>query len=103
MKATRYENEIQIADGYLYKESIKEIHGRRYDADTKLWFVPLCEENTALLQTLGAEIDVELIALYSKEVDKDEEPICKMPIKVKPYKHQINAFNFAMRLFGGYE
>jgi hypothetical protein len=28
------------------------------------------------------------------------KPIIPMPIKVQPYKHQIHAFNLAMRLFG---
>ena len=104
MKATRYENEIQIADGYLYKESIKEIPGRRYDAESKVWFVPLCVGNAALLQTLGAELNAELRTLVNTtkaDAVADEEPIVRMPIKVQPYKHQVRAFNFALRLFGG--
>jgi len=32
--------------------------------------------------------------------NRDEQPICIMPIKGKPYRHQIKAFNFAMGMFG---
>ena len=36
---------------------------------------------------------------------KDEKsiavkPIVKMPIRASPYKHQIEAFNFALKVFG---
>ena len=103
MKAYKNKNEICIADGYLYRESIKEIQGRRYDGETKNWFVPLNQENIALLQTLGAELDINLKKMQLLEFEKEETPLCHMPIKVKPYKHQVRAFNFAMRILGGYE
>lgn len=104
MKAYKSGTEILIEDGYLHRESIKEIPGRRYDAESKAWFVPLSVENAALLQTLGAEIDTELKTLVSSgkaDAVADEDPIVRMPIKVQPYKHQVRAFNFALRLFGG--
>ena len=104
MKAYMRGAEIRIEDGYLHRESIKEILGRRYEAELKAWFVPLCVGNAALLQTLGAELDADLKTLVgTARADgvADEEPITRMPIKVQPYKHQVRAFNFALRLFGG--
>ena len=104
MKAFKSGTEIRIEDGYLHKESIKEILGRRYEAESKAWFVPLCMGNAALIQTLGAELDSDLKTLVSmtkSDAVADEEPIARMPIKVQPYKHQVRAFNFALRLFGG--
>lgn len=105
MKAFKSETEIRIEDGYLHRESIKEIPGRRYEPDCKAWFVPLCAENVALLQTLGAEIDAELGSLFnnSKAIEvENEEPITKMPIKAEPYKHQVRAFNFALKILCGF-
>lgn len=104
MKAYKSGTEIHIEDGYLHRESIKEILGRRYEAESKAWFVPFCVGNVALLQTLGAELDLDLKTLVSTtkaDAVDDEEPIVGMPIKVQPYKHQVRAFNFALRLFGG--
>jgi hypothetical protein len=54
MKAFKDGNKIRIEDGYLHRESIKEIPGRRYDAESKAWYAPCTEKNTALLQMLGA-------------------------------------------------
>ena len=31
---------------------------------------------------------------------KDEIPLIQMPIKAKPFQHQITAFNFVCKLFG---
>lgn len=105
MLAKKYSDEkIEISDYYLYKESIKDIIGYRYDAESKCWYVPLCKENALLLQMLGAELDDELKMLTvseSYQVNKKEQvPFVKMPIKAKPYVHQIQAFNMAMQLFG---
>lgn len=33
-------------------------------------------------------------------IKHDLRPILPMPIKATPYRHQIEAFNFACRLFG---
>lgn len=31
---------------------------------------------------------------------KTEKPILPMPIKAKPYQHQVKAFNFALKVLG---
>lgn len=103
MKAVKVEANIHIEDGYLYRESIKEIPGRRYDAESKAWLVPCNKKNAELLQMLGAELDEELYAFVKpvcKTLENDEQPLRTMPIKAKPYKHQVKAFNFAMSLYG---
>jgi len=104
MRAVKDGGEIRIENGYLHRESIKEIDGRRYDADGKAWFVPCNEKNAALLQMLGAELD-EALCAFVKPVcglaGTDETPICSMPIKAKPYKHQVRAFNFALKILRG--
>lgn len=104
MKVFKSKTEIRIEDGYLHQESIKEIPGRRYESDCKAWFVPLCAENVVLLQTLGAELDAELSSMFidaKANAFENEEPIAKMPIKAEPYKHQVRAFNFALKILCG--
>jgi SNF2 family DNA or RNA helicase len=100
VKAIKNGNEIRVLDGYLHRESIKEIEGRRYDGTTKAWYIPLTEKNVALMQLLGAELDDELRGKITKKSESREvEPVQRMPIRAAPYAHQIAAFNFAMGLF----
>ena len=104
MKAHKSGDEIRLDGAYIHKESIKEVSGHRYDAQIKAWFIPCNEKNAALVQMLGAELDTSLDAFVGavcETAQADETHIRKMPIKAKPYKHQVRAFNFAMRLFGG--
>ena len=104
MKAEYWnDEEIRVLDGYKYKDVIKEIADRKYDPDNKAWLVPLSKENTTLLHELGAKLDDNLKDFLSVEIKttpKDEKPVIPMPIKAKPYKHQIQAFNFAIKMFG---
>lgn len=100
MNAIRDGNHIRIYDAYRIKESLKEIDGRFYDADDKAWLVPYTKENVALIGLLGVELDDSLCEMKVTEKSVDETPIVPMPIKAKPYQHQIRAFNFAMKMFG---
>ena len=95
------DEEVKITDCYKFKDNIKEIQGRRYEPKCKAWFVPLCKENVALLQILGAKLDNELknIIGNNKIKNNDEKPIMNMPIRADPYLHQIKAFNFAIKIF----
>ena len=45
MKAKKIGGEIMITESYLYRESIKEIAGRRYDPEEKAWYIPLTDKN----------------------------------------------------------
>ena len=100
MNAIRDGNHIRIYDAFLAKESIKEIDGRFYDPDDKAWIVPYSKENVALLAMLGASLDESLAVVVTEQDAGDEVPILPMPIKAKPYQHQVRAYNFALRTFG---
>ena len=104
MLAIRCESEIKIADAFCIKDSIKEIAGRRFDAVTRAWYVPLTDGNVALLKILGVDFDESAeMPKDAGEPIPDEPPIVDMPIKATPYKHQVAAFNFALRILGGAE
>lgn len=101
MYAVRFNDSIRVYESYLYRECIKEIPGRFYDADEKAWVVPLTEKNAATLQLIGANLDDELRAMYQARAEPvgDAEAVEPMMLKVKPYRHQIAAFNFIVKLF----
>ena len=101
MKAEIRGSEIKIYDCFHFKESIKAIEGRRFAPTRTVWFVPLSDANIALLKMLGAEFDESAdMPNDTGRVISDEPAIVGMPIKATPYKHQIAAFNFALRVFG---
>lgn len=102
MKAKKEGNEIKITESYLYRESIREIVGGRYSGDDKAWYIPLTDKNIAFIQLLGAEIDDELrkVVKSSTIQDKNGKLAIRMPIRAAPYAHQIDAFNFAMKIYG---
>lgn len=101
MYAVRFDESIRIYDSFAYKETIKKIDGRFYDADEKCWVVPLTKENVATLGMLGATLDEELRALIgnSKKDNEIVEPTIKPPIKGNLYRHQVKAYNFALEQF----
>lgn len=103
MRAERYGEEIKLSESYLYRESIKEVAGRRYDAEEKAWYIPLTEQNVALIKMLGAEIAGDLREVFKAEKPTivEVKPIQRMPIRAAPYQHQIAAFNFAMEILTG--
>ena len=104
MKAEQWsDDEVRITDSYLYRESIREIPGRRYEPESKAWFVPLTVQNVEFLKLLGTELDDGLKAMVKPSGKSEdcaaEPPIVRMPIRAAPYRHQITAFNFAIGLF----
>ena len=103
MRAFKTGGEIRIDGGYLHRESIKEIEGRRYDAINKVWYIPLNEKNAALMQLLGVELCEELRATLKAQTALAREgyvqPTMRLPIRASPYQHQIAAFNYALGIF----
>lgn len=89
MYAIRSNDLIKVYDAYLYKESIREIEGRFYDADEKCWVVPYSIKNAYTLELLGATLDESLrnAAVVMHPVQKDEEPLLHPRIKGTLYKH----------------
>ena len=102
MKAKKIGSEIMITESYLYRESIKEIAGRRYDPEEKAWYIPLTDKNIGLLQLLGADVDDELrkVVKIRAAQNNSSNLVIGMPIRAAPYAHQIEAFNFAMKVYG---
>ena len=99
MRAVKANDTIRIYDSYLFKESIREIDGRVYDADDKAWVIPLTDENVRTLGLLGATLDEELKARTERENRGVCEPIVRPKIKGNLYAHQTKAYNFALGLF----
>ena len=100
MNAIRDGHHIRGFDAYVITESLKESGGRFYDNDNTARVVPFTKENVALLALLGVALDESLAIVVKQEDAGDEVPIYPMPIKAKPYQHQVRAYNFALRTFG---
>jgi hypothetical protein len=102
MRARKVGGEIELTESFLFRDSIKEIAGRRWDGESKAWFIPLSGANAALVKMLGAEITDDLKTLTAEVKSKGEvKPIRRMPIKATPYRHQTEAFNFAWQVLTG--
>lgn len=90
----------------MFKEVIKEIQGRSWEPEEKVWSIPLNNENLLTLNIIGCEFRGELKDIFASTKGIDDKgnipttPIEPMPLKVKPYKHQVQAFNYAGRLLG---
>lgn len=99
MYAVRSDETIRVYDAYLYKECIKEIPGRYYDAADKAWVVPLSAENAAMLQIYGANLDDELTEMYRSQAPppENETPVEPIRLKASLFRHQIAALNFSLR------
>jgi len=101
MFAKRCNDTIRIYDSYLYRESIKEIDGRFYNADEKCWVVPLTAQNASTLGLLGADLDQELkeLAKTARVANVAPSEHRKPRVRVKLFKHQQDAYNFALDIF----
>ncbi len=102
------ESTIAVKDCYKYKEIIKKIQGR-WDANNKVWKLPLCDESIKVLKNIPeCRIDNRILEMYQhkkaklnlieqiKKVDK-VEPIEPIPLKnVQLFQHQIKAYNAAL-------
>lgn len=89
---------IRIYYSYAYRESIKDIEGRYYEADDKCWAVPLTSQNASLLWMMGAELDEELkILAKSGQAAEERTGSHAMPlVKATLYDHQQRAYDFAL-------
>ncbi|MEW8997921.1 MAG: DEAD/DEAH box helicase [Thermoanaerobacter sp.] len=107
MKATLAGNYIEVRDCYFEKDIIKTVPGRRWDPKKKTWILPVTIEAIERLKMIPGYIDVniqnkyiELKQLKSKtttiKLAEKVEPIEPMPIKIKPFQHQIKAYNLAL-------
>ena len=111
MKAIKLNNDlIGLQESYQYKEFIKiELTGAKWLKDKKIWQVEFSTGNIDKLLSIGCDIPGEIIEEYQKKkkvmnqvtaekLTEKTEAIEEMPIKAKPYQHQIKAFNIACKL-----
>jgi len=101
MYAVQCNESIRVYDCYQYRESIKEIEGRFYDADEKCWVIPLTAQNASTLSLLGASLDESLKEL-AKTVRVAFVSRCehrKPRVKAKLFAHQKDAYDFALDAF----
>ena len=109
MKAVLNDNIIEIHDCFMVKEAIKQIPGRKWDPKEKIWTVPMSIESVDMLKYIPGKIEPVIMDKYRelKQIQKETtqekfaenvEPIEPMPLKqhIKPYKHQIKAYNMAL-------
>lgn len=101
MYAVQYNESIRIYDCYKYRESIKEIEGRFYDADEKCWVIPLTAHNASTLSLLGASLDESLkeLAKTARVAFVTAREHRKPRVKVKLFTHQQDAYDFALDAF----
>ena len=101
MYAVQCNESIRVYDCYQYRESIKEIEGRFYDADEKCWVIPLTAQNASTLSLLGASLDESLKELAKTArvafVSRCEHR--KPRVKAKLFAHQQDAYDFALDAF----
>lgn len=101
MYAVQCNESIRVYDCYQYRESIKEIEGRFYDADEKCWVIPLTAHNASTLSLLGANLDESLKELAKTArvafVSRCEHR--KLRVKAKLFAHQQDAYDFALDAF----
>lgn len=101
MYAVQCNESIRVYDCYQYRESIKEIEGRFYDADDKCWIMPLTAHNASTLSLLGASLDESLKELAKTArvafVSRCEHR--KPRVKAKLFAHQQDAYDFALGAF----
>lgn len=107
--------EIELSESYAYKDFIKsEFQCNKWNKENKVWTIPFSIDNVNKLQTTNCTISDEIIQKYEKEYLKlklvTEEKMLEssvamepMPIKAKPYTHQIKAFNIACRILNLFE
>lgn len=101
-------NQILLRAPYTRKDAIKQIPGARWDPYARGWNLPLNEETAIAVRCIpGVAIPEQLAALIPVEsqmidtFDADAAAIAPMPIRLKPYAHQIAAYNAAITAFRG--
>ena len=103
MYAIIKDGKILLYDSYIFKESIKEIPGRQWHPEEKVWSVPISQQSIETLDLLGCELSDEITDIRQRFVSKNtanENTILPAPLKVSPYEHQLKGYNLACRSMG---
>lgn len=97
MYAVRSNDTIRVYEAFMYKDGLKNIPGRFFDADDKAWVLPLTDETLTTLEILGTHLDDELCAIAKKNNPAKQTVLKEKPlVKAKLYKHQEAAFQYAL-------
>ncbi|MCC5910049.1 MAG: hypothetical protein JJT76_06390 [Clostridiaceae bacterium] len=110
MRAVLQEDRIELTDSYLYKNLIKEIPGRRWHPDRKVWTVPATLESIEMLKPV-AKLEGDIKEFYKEQqqlrrktegerLSTKVESLAPMPIKAIPFQHQIKGYNIALQIMG---
>lgn len=107
------EDRLLLRCHYTDREIAKSIPGRRWDPQRRCWVYPLSAYTTIrqAFPIIRVPAEVQKAALQAMEREaalaetraagwEDAEPIEPMPVRTKPYKHQIAAYNFFCQLMG---
>lgn len=104
---SKEENLFLVEVPFYEKDSIRLIDGAVWNRTMQCWTIPMSVNNYESLNKLIEKMPEEITKVYEKikakkeRIEKarnNETEIIKMPIKLKPYKHQIRAFNMAMEV-----
>jgi len=109
--ATLQDGKILLRSVFEDKDFIRTIPGRRWIPEIKRWELPLSVESyTEILKIKDIQIDSKVILAVNevrdqlhavnafKQTDGEVYPIEPMPIKTKPYRHQILGYNIGITL-----
>ena len=108
-KINKDEN-IILLNSYPYKDFIKDkLHGAKWKKEILAWEVPFSIYNIEELQKTNCEIEKTIMEKYLKKAKDINEAtkekfvqesieIEPMPIKAKPYQHQVKGYNIACKL-----
>ena len=66
MHAVIKDGKILLYDSYIFKESIKGIHGRQWHPEEKAWSTPISRHNIETLDLLGSELSGEFTDNYTR-------------------------------------
>lgn len=114
MRAVMQENEndrLLVLDGFLYKDFLKAQAGAKWKPLEKGWSIPITLELVEELQKRACTFEEKINFIYQDKkkcleqatISKFEEKVVAkepMPIKAKPYDHQVRGYNIACDLMG---
>lgn len=102
MYAIRSSDTLRVYDAYLFRDGLKAIPGRFYDANDKAWVLPYTDEAIRTLELLGARLGegIEPSAQSKKIAERYTHVRVQPKVKAKLYEHQVKAYNFALDMLG---
>lgn len=101
---------LMLRARYEDRDLCRQVPGRRWNPEKRAWEFPVSEEAVNTVRQLFPAVYIDALvpralalAAENKAAVKEEEPaepVEPMPVKTKPFKHQVAAYNVACRLLG---